>query len=146
MKAKKWFLEILVYLLAALFFMAAGSKLADMKEFSWEINNQPFDNNLTPYLIWLIPVIELIIMVCLLWPRLRLIGLYGSAFLMSIFTIYIALVTFNVFDRQPCGCAFGFEKLTWPQHLMVNTGLTLLSIAGIYILKYENEIQHKTLN
>lgn len=139
MKAKNWFLELITYLLAALFFMAAGSKLADLKKFTWEINNQPFDNRLTPFLVIAVPAIELILLAFLLWPKLRLAGLYGSAVLMTIFTIYIGLVTFNVYDRQPCGCAFGFEKLSWPQHLVMNATLTLLSLIGIYILRKDSK-------
>jgi len=141
MKAKNWFLEIIAYLLAALFFMAAGSKLADLKKFSWEINNQPFDNSLTPFLVIAVPVIELILMFFLIWPKMRLAGLYGSTMLMTVFTIYIGLVTFNLYDRQPCGCAFGFEKLSWPQHLVMNAGLTILSIVGIYLSKKGNKQQ-----
>jgi len=140
MRADKWFLELTSYLLAALFFVAAGSKLADLEKFAWEINNQPFDNRFTPFLVIAVPVIELIIMICLLWPEIRKAGFYGSAVLMTVFTIYIGLVTFNVYDRQPCGCAFGFEKLSWPQHLAMNSILMVLSYIALYILRRENKI------
>jgi putative oxidoreductase len=141
MKAKIWFLELTSYLLAFLFLMAAGSKLADLKKFTWEINNQPFDNAYTPFLVIAVPVTELILVLCLLWPKFRLAGMYGSAILMTIFTIYIGLVTFNVYDRQPCGCAFGFDKLSWPQHLAMNAGLMVLSYTALYLLRYQNNIE-----
>jgi putative oxidoreductase len=141
MKAKKWFLELTSYLLAVLFLMAAGSKLADLKKFTWEINNQPFDNEFTPFLVIAVPLTELILVLCLLWPKFRLPGMYGSAILMTIFTIYISLVTFNVYDRQPCGCAFGFDKLSWPQHLAMNSGFMILSYTALYVIRHQNNIE-----
>lgn len=61
MKAKNWLLELIVYLLAALFFMAAGSKLADLETFTRQINNQPFDNRFTPLLVIGVPTLEMIL-------------------------------------------------------------------------------------
>lgn len=135
MKLKDWVLEICVYLLAALFFITAGSKLIDLKRFGEQIDNQPFDNRLSPFLMYGVPAIEMILVIGLLWPAKRRQALYGSAILMTLFSIYIALVTFNFFDRVPCGCAFAFESLSWPQHLVMNTVFTLMAYFAIYTVK-----------
>lgn len=116
MKRKDWILELCVYLLATLFLITAGSKLIDLKKFGDQINNQPFDNFYTPLLKYGVPLLEVVLLIGLMWPAKRLRALYGSAILMTVFTIYIGLVTFHFYDRVPCGCAFAFEKLTWPQH------------------------------
>lgn len=133
MKAKQWIVEITIYLLVALFILTAISKLTDIPKFTWQINNQVFDNRLTPYLVYGLPAAELLLALLLPWPKTRLKALYGAAILMVVFTTYIALVTFNVFDRVPCGCATAFEHLSWPQHLIMNLTITLLSLAAIYI-------------
>lgn len=133
MKTKQWLLEIIVFLLAGLYFYTAVSKLIDFKRFTWQINNQPFDNQLTTLLTYVLPAIELLITVLLLWPKTTLKGLYGSAVLMTVFTSYIALVTFNFYDRVPCACATAFEYLSWPQHLVLNFVFLLLSLFGTYL-------------
>jgi putative oxidoreductase len=135
MNAKYWSIEISVYLLALLMIVTAGSKIADLDKFAGQITNQPFDNRFTDLLTYGVPAAEIILVIGLLWPSTRLFGLYGTAVLLTIFTIYIALVTFNFYDRVPCGCAFAFEKLSWPQHLMINLFFTLLSYFAIAMIK-----------
>lgn len=135
MKTKNWITEICVYLLAMLLLVTAGSKIADLDRFAGQIDNQPFDNVFTPALTYGIPALELILMAGLLWPAKRLVALYGTAVLLTVFTIYISLVTFNFYDRVPCGCAFAFEKLSWPQHLAVNTAFCLMAYLAIYNIR-----------
>lgn len=141
MKTKNWVLELIVYLLATVWVMAACSKLADLKTFIWQVNNQPFDNRLTPFLAIGVPCLELLLVVLLIWNRFRLAGLYGTAILMTLFTVYIGLVTFNVYDRVPCGCAFGMENLSWPQHLILNTVFTVMAYTGIYLHKFHRQLK-----
>jgi putative oxidoreductase len=135
MKSKYWIIEICVHLLAVLLIVTAGSKIADLDKFAGQISNQPFDNRFTDILTYGVPTLEVMLVIGLLWPAKRLVALYGTAVLLTIFTIYIALVTFNFYDRVPCGCAFAFERLSWPQHLMMNLFFTLLSYFAIIMIK-----------
>jgi methylamine utilization protein MauE len=135
MKTKHWITELIIFLLAALFFYTAVDKLMDYHQFIWQINNQPFANSITPWLAPALPAIELTLTLLLLWHRTSLIGLYSSAALLSIFTIYIALVTFNFYDHMPCACATAFEQLSWPLHLVINAGFLLIATIGIYLLR-----------
>ena len=137
MKIKYWIIELIIFLLAGLFFYTASDKLLDYDQFVWQINNQPFDNSLTPILAPALPAVELLLTFLLLWRRTSLIGLFGAAVLMSIFTIYIALVNFNLYDRVPCSCATAFEHLSWPQHLVINTSFLALAIIGIALLRHQ---------
>ena len=135
MKTKQWIIEIIVFLLAGLFLYTAVSKLMDFDKFIWQINNQPFDNRLTPFLTHFLPVAELLLTGLLLWPKTRMAGLYGSGLLLTVFTVYIALVTFNFYPRVPCGCAAAFEHLSWPQHLIMNASFTVMAFTAIYLTK-----------
>jgi putative oxidoreductase len=133
MRTKDWLLEIFTYLLALLFLYTAFSKLIDFKRFVWEIDNQPFGHWLTKLLIYGLPVIELVAVGLLLKPKLRKKGLYLSAILMFTFTGYVALVTFNYYNRVPCSCAGVFHVMTWPQHLIFNVAFTFIAIYSIYL-------------
>lgn len=135
MNTKHWITEVIIFILAALFLYTAADKLIDYSQFVWQINNQPFDNRLTPILAPLLPATELGLTILLLWRKTSLIGLYGAAVLFSIFTIYIALVTFNFYQRIPCSCATAFEHLSWPQHLVINIALLALAVTGTELLR-----------
>ncbi len=139
MKTKQWIIEIITGLLAVLFIYTAVSKLMDFDRFIWQINNQPFDNRLTPFLTHALPSVELLLTGLLLWPKTRLAGLYGSGVLLTVFTIYITLVTFNFYPRVPCGCATAFEHLSWPQHLAMNAGFTAMAFTAVYLTKNKAE-------
>lgn len=135
MKTKQWIIEIIIFLLSGLFLYTAVSKLMDFNKFIWQINNQPFDNRLTPFLTHVLPAAELLLTGLLLWPKTRIAGLCGSGLLLAVFTIYIALVTFNFYPRVPCGCATAFEHLSWPQHLIMNASFTVMAFTAIYLTK-----------
>ncbi|CAM3951692.1 hypothetical protein SAMN06265348_104127 [Pedobacter westerhofensis] len=137
MKTKYWITELIIFLLAGLFFYTASDKLLDYDQFVWQINNQPFDNSLTPILAPALPAVELLLTILLLWRRTSLIGLFGAGVLMSIFTIYIALVNLSFYDRVPCSCATAFEHLSWPQHLMINTSFLVLAVIGFNLLRQQ---------
>lgn len=135
MKLKSTFIEIAWRLLLLLFLFTALDKIFNFADFKEKINNQIFDLEYTPYLIYAIPGIELLICGLLLWSGTRFMGLISSAALMFCFTFYVALVTFHYFDRVPCSCSGIHEMLSWPQHLVVNIFFLLLSIVGAYFYK-----------
>lgn len=141
MKRSKWLAELISHLLALLFLFTAASKLFSFQNFVWSINNQPFDNRWTPFLVVSLPLVELITTFLLLWPKTRLKGLLLSAILMFVFSVYITLVTFHFYDRVPCACAGVFAKLSWPQHLVFNIFFLALAIIGIRI-----SIKHQVIN
>ena len=131
MRNKKLIIEIVVLLLVVLFLYTGVSKLVDFKGFTYDLNNQPFPNSFTPFLRWIIPFTEIAIVVALLFEKTRLIGLYSSLVLMTLFTIYTALVLFHVFKYVPCSCGGVIKHLTWPQHLLFNlffVGITFTAI------------------
>lgn len=132
---RKLFFEITVALLIILFLHTAISKFLDFKGFVYELNNQPFPNSFTPFLACFIPIMELIIVGCLLFERTRFLGLYGSLILMSAFTIYTCLVLLEVFDYVPCSCGGVVSYLNWTQHFFFNLFFVVITSIAIVFNK-----------
>lgn len=131
MRNKKLVIEIAVLLLVILFLYTGLSKFMDFKGFTHDLNNQPFPNNFTPFLRWLIPITEIALVATLLFEKTRTIGLYASLVLMSLFTIYTALVLLHVFEFVPCSCGGVIKHLTWPQHLIFNLFFAVITYVAI---------------
>lgn len=120
--------QLRTVLLVILFAYAGGSKLADPREFSRQLYLQPLPEGWVPYLTYGLPLLELVIALSLLIPGLRLYGLWAYAGLMSLFTVYIALILLGVFERIPCSCGGVLSRLDWPAHLLFNAFFLLLSL------------------
>lgn len=129
-KAVSWIIEICATLLILLFLYAAASKLMDYKRYWGEMNNQPFDNKFTTLLTIAIPAAEIITVLLLIIHKTRKWGFIASAFLMTIFSGYIALVLAKFYDRVPCTCGGVLDQLGWGPHLVVNIGFLALSLLG----------------
>lgn len=134
---RKIIIEIISSLLILLFLYAGVSKWLSFKLFIGEMNNQPFPNWMTPYLVWSIPFIEVLIVVGLIFEKTRLIAFYASLFLMLAFTIYTVAILLHAFKYIPCSCGGVIRKLTWPQHLFFNLFFVVISLVGIILKKRE---------
>lgn len=144
--SRKWLVETIVLLLFILFVYAAASKLIDYKHFSFQIDSQPFDNRLTPWIVFGIPALEFILAGMLIYKRTLLAGLWGSLILMLLFTGYIGLIQLNYFGKIPCSCGGVISQLNWTQHLFFNLFFVLISIAGIILhRKHLQADQDKTV-
>jgi putative oxidoreductase len=133
MSKKQVTLECVCSLLILLFLYASISKFMDFKTFIDQMNNQPLPNSWTPFLAWSIPLLEVAISFSLIFEYTRLIGLYASLVLMTIFTVYTGLVLFHFFPYVPCSCGGVISQLTWPQHFLLNLTYVSLSILGIIL-------------
>jgi putative oxidoreductase len=139
---RKIIVEVISSLLVLLFLYTSLSKWLDFKTFTGEMNNQPFPNWMTPWLVWILPVTEVLIVLALLFEKTRLTGLWASFVLMILFTIYTALVLLRVFHRVPCSCGGVIKNLNWKQHLVFNLFFTGISIAAILLKR--GELRNKT--
>jgi putative oxidoreductase len=133
MSKKQVALECICALLILLFLYASVSKFLDFSRFTDQMNNQPLPNSWTPFLVWTIPLLEVAISASLLFEYTRLIGLYASLLLMAVFTVYTGLVLLHFFPYVPCSCGGVIQKLTWGQHLALNTFYVALSTLGIVV-------------
>jgi len=132
---RKIIIEIISSLLILLFLYASVSKWLAFKTFIGEMNNQPFPNWMTPYLVWIIPLIEVLIAVGLIFEKTRVPALYASFVLMTAFTIYTVAILLHAFQYVPCSCGGVIRKLTWPQHLFFNLFFVVISLLGIWLKK-----------
>jgi putative oxidoreductase len=131
MVKKQLMLELISSLLIMLFLYASISKFLDFRRFIGEMNNQPFPNSLTPFLVWAVPIFEIAIAATLIFERTRLVGLVGSLILMTLFTIYTGSVLLHFFRYVPCSCGGVIRRLTWGQHLVFNLFFVALSATGL---------------
>lgn len=132
---KKVLLELTASLLVLLFVYASLSQLLAFKTFTGDLNNQPFSNDLTPWLRWIIPASMLLTAAGLLFERTRLRAFQASFVLLSVFTVYIALILLNVFDYIPCSCSGVVKSFTWTQQLLMNLCFLAISLTGILAQK-----------
>ncbi|PWV56873.1 MauE/DoxX family redox-associated membrane protein [Chitinophaga sp. S165] len=107
-------------MLVLLFTYTGLDKLSDMTIFEYGLKAQVFHSAMIPALKWGIPLVELLIVILLLIPRLNAAGIVAGTFLMLSFTVYIVLVMSAVFSKVPCACAGVFKTITWQQQLALN--------------------------
>lgn len=123
--------DIISALLLLILLYTAVSKLADLHQFRYTLSESILLEPFAGLLAWLIPSIEIIIAIFLFLPSFRLTGLWCSALLLSVFTIYLVYMI-NVDNDLPCSCGGIVSRLSWKQHILFNLVLMLLSIIGIY--------------
>jgi hypothetical protein len=125
-------LEAICFLLTLLFVYAAVSKLKDFNTFQLQLGQSPYITNFSSLLAWAVPVGELVLAATLIYKPSRIIGLYGSLFIMSLFTAYIfSMLEFSYY--VPCSCGGILSSLSWEAHLWFNIAFVCLSVAGILI-------------
>lgn len=137
---RKISLEIIRLLLILLFAYAAMVKLIGYNKFVVQIGLSPLLPSFFHTVAWVIPVLELVIAIALLFPSLLKIGLYASLIIMILFTFYIIGI-FTVADHVPCSCGGILESLSWTEHLIFNIGFVLLIIFGLLVLNKEENIR-----
>ncbi|HSU50554.1 MAG TPA: MauE/DoxX family redox-associated membrane protein [Segetibacter sp.] len=133
---KNLIIEIISSLLIILFIYSSLTKLLDYDRFTVQLSKSPFITSFSNFVAWSIPTSEILIALCLAFKRTRLIGLYASFFLMSLFTAYL-IIMLNFSYYIPCSCGGVLEKLSWDQHILFNSFFILIAGLGV-ILKTDH--------
>lgn len=138
---KKTIIECCCFLLILVFAYTGCSKLWDHHNFIAQLSLFIPRPLIVNSIAWTVPVAEIIIAFGLALRATRLTALYACLFLLSIFTTYII---FLLSGRQslPCSCGGVIAALSWKQHLVFNSILIMLCIAGIRL--QETFIKYKT--
>ncbi|WP_251040679.1 MauE/DoxX family redox-associated membrane protein [Chryseobacterium sp. ISL-6] len=134
---KKWtyFVVLLIsYFFILLFCYASISKILDFENFQVQIAQSPLLSAYAGFASYGVIIMELIIVVFLTIPKIRLIGLYASLGIMTAFTVYIYLIL-NYSDFVPCSCGGILEKMGWTEHLIFNIICIVLSAVNIIIIE-----------
>lgn len=127
-------------LLILLFGYAAMSKLLVYDKFVVQIAQSLILAGSSPWLAWMVPAVELVICVMLLWPAWRRIGLLAATVLMTVFTLYIMAILW-LSPEVPCSCGGILNQLDWNSHLVFNIVFTGIAAIGfMYEKNYRYEI------
>jgi hypothetical protein len=126
------FIYIVALLFIVLFTYAAVSKILDFENFQVQLGQSPLLSAFAISISYLVPSVELILVFMLTKPRFRLIGLYGSFVLMTMFTSYIYIIL-NYSSFIPCSCGGILEKMSWNEHLLFNIAFVILSTLAIIL-------------
>ena len=113
------------YLLIFLFTYTGITKLIDHSIFKSSILQSPIISNNATVISWLIPLLELSIVVMLAFGKYRQKGFLFSLVLTTVFTIYIAYMILFI-PHLPCSCGGILKELTWGNHLLFNSFFILL--------------------
>ncbi len=137
------FLEKMVLaLLVSVWTYTGLDKLIQFKDSRNAFHNQTFPPELAEALSYLVPGVELLIALLLLFSMTRWWGYLGSILLLSVFTTYVGLIWVGAFPRVPCNCAGIIESLGWAEHFWMNLGLIGMAIYGVWMegrkKKYES--------
>jgi hypothetical protein len=116
-----------------LFMYAAASKLIDFQKFRVQLGQSPLLTSFSGFLAWFIPTLEIIISGMLCVARCRLMGLYASFGLMTLFTLYIFVIT-HYSEYVPCSCGGVIQNMSWGQHLIFNLFFVTIALLAILFL------------
>lgn len=136
-------IEIICFLFILLFIYAALMKLLDVEKFTVQLGQSPLLMAFAGWIAWVVPITELIVATMLIFSRFRLIGLYASFTLMTMFTVYI-IVILTYAQHVPCSCGGILEDMGWTEHLIFNTGFVLLAIIGIVLINKQEKQELET--
>lgn len=129
------FIILMTGLLIILWAYAVYSKLSDLTRFKHAMSTQVFPKWIGKILVFIVPLSEIVLIILLLIPGTRLIGMYSSFLMMLSFTLYIAGAVFGLYARRPCACGGLFNRLGWNKHFKVNIVLTLIALTGVILMK-----------
>jgi hypothetical protein len=125
------FSNIISSLFILIFVYTAITKMFSIGALVYTLRKLDLLTDMAPYMAWFIVTGELAISLLLLFTTTRLLGLYASLALMSIFTVYIAYMLITA-SHLPCSCGGIIQKLSWKGHLVLNTFLVFVAAFGIY--------------
>lgn len=129
------FIILVTGLLIILWAYASASKLFDLQKFKQAMLTQVFPKWMGKIFVYLVPLMEIVMIVLLLIPETRLIGMYASLFVMIAFTLYVGGAVFNFYDRHPCACGGLFSRLGWYKHFKLNIILSLIALCGVLLME-----------
>ncbi|TAN15978.1 MAG: hypothetical protein EPN37_08785 [Chitinophagaceae bacterium] len=121
-----------------LYVYAAMSKLMAYPLFTAQLTMHPLLKPFAGWLAWGVPAAELLIAALLVIPFTRLIGLYGSAILLFMFTVYLTVMILTD-SHLPCTCGGLISSLTWRQHIVFNLVFLGLAVTGIILDKRKDK-------
>lgn len=135
--------HIAQFMLILLWLYTSTSKLLQFESFKQSLDRQHFPLAMTQLLYWALPTVEIILSALLVFHSTLYKGLVGSAFLLTVFTLYIAIILSHYFGQVPCSCGGVIASLSWKQHLFFNLFFLLLNVSAIINFNRERRLSAK---
>ncbi|WP_217604899.1 MauE/DoxX family redox-associated membrane protein [Chitinophaga sp. GbtcB8] len=129
---KEIILDVIIVLLALLFFYTGLSKIIDWEEFGSRLKTIPAFEHISNLISIGVPAVELTVAILLFIPKTRSLALVSSLVLMIVFSVYVIIIL-TVMDHPPCNCGGVIEKMSWKQHLVFNIGYTIVALTGVLL-------------
>lgn len=124
---KETVFTICLFLIGLLFMYASVSKYIAFETFIDDMHKQPFPNWFSTMLVYVLPPLEILICVSFIFDKTRMAGIVSSFILMTLFTVYAAIIYFGIYPHTPCSCGGIIRHLTWGQHLSLNSFYTIVA-------------------
>lgn len=120
------------YGLVLLYFYTLIHKLKDLGFLEENLRKSALLTDYAPIVKYVLPAIELIVIVLLVVNKFALKGLYMSFLLLLSFTFYlIALNNFSFFEG--CSCGGIFNAMDYQTHIFVNLAFIVVNVIAIII-------------
>jgi thiol-disulfide isomerase/thioredoxin len=129
-----WLADIITYFFILLFLYTGTVKLLEAHLFKEQLTSSPLLGPLAGVITWALPIAEIVLAVALFISALKLKALYATLTLMTLFTIYVAVILF-MDSHLSCSCGGIMEDLTPRQHVLFNSACVILAGIGILLLK-----------
>lgn len=129
---KEWVSDLASGLLILLFLYTGVMKTLDHQSFLFSLEDSPWSllHKNALWISWFFPAIEIVSVILLAIPKLRLSGFYLSSLLMvSLFLYVLAMVASGV--QLPCSCGGIMHELSWTMHIYFNLFFSGLSIFAL---------------
>lgn len=117
-----------------LFLFSAYEKITGYDQFLNGLKRVSFVGQFAELIALAVPIIEILVSILLIIPKMQKIGLYAFAGTMIVFSLYI-LSMLLLQEKLPCHCNLIIEKLSWRQHLWFNLAFIALATIAIKFSK-----------
>jgi putative oxidoreductase len=126
--------DVISALFILLFVYTAINKFMAVNDLKSVLKDYPLIGSIPILVAWALPITELLVALWLFIPRFKLLGLYSSLALMTMFTLYLGYIL-SFTTKLPCTCGGMLQKLSWPQHLIFNIFFIILASIAIWFYK-----------
>jgi uncharacterized membrane protein YphA (DoxX/SURF4 family) len=130
--------EFIYHIVILLFTYAGLQKIMQVDVFRQQLQSMPLLKTGAGMLAWMLPLTEFFIVLLLFFAQTRRTGLICAFTLLLIMTVYLVYMILGA-THLPCPCGGIISKLSWKQHLLLNSGLILLILFSL------KNIVHKPL-
>ncbi|OPC67336.1 hypothetical protein DSC47_01130 [Elizabethkingia miricola] len=121
-----------------LFCYASISKILDFRNFQSQLGQSPGMAGYEIVVAYSIIFLQIITVILLCYQPFRILGLWFTFGILSVFAGYVAFILIYS-ENLPCTCIGLFKKISWKENLILNIGLVIVALAGIFSAQERNQ-------